>query len=217
MRGHAKASSARSTRASLTGAPKAKLALALVGALALILALGATAAAAATAPSAATIPAFALQGGKSALLGGRVNPNGSATTYWVEYGATTGYGASAPASEDAAAGSGEQDKVVTQEVSGLTPGTVYHYRLVAKNAEGETPGEDLTFKTASAPQQPAPGSCSNEQFRVGPSAALPDCRAYELVSPPDLGGPSVRMANLPEAAVGEGRTRAARRHRMETP
>ena len=31
-------------------------------------------------------------------------------------------------------------------------------------------------------------ACGNEAVRIGPSAKLPDCRAYEMVSPPDSNG-----------------------------
>ena len=54
-------------------------------------------------------------------------------------------------------------------------------------------------------------ACPNEQFRIGPSAALPDCRAYEMVSPPDKNGGQVdggitRYSGLaaPEQAAGDG-------------
>lgn len=45
-------------------------------------------------------------------------------------------------------------------------------------------GIGLAFTSASA----AAGACPNAELRTGMSAQLPDCRAYELVSPPDSNG-----------------------------
>jgi hypothetical protein len=137
-------------------------------------------------PIATTLPAFAIEGGTKALLGGKVNPRNDATTYWVEYGPTTTYGQKFPLAP-ASAGSGGKDLYETQEVTGLTPSSLYHFRLVAENSGGPSHGLDLNFETAPAGE---PGeSCPNAALRAeNNSTELPECRAYEQVSPVDKNG-----------------------------
>jgi hypothetical protein len=75
---------------------------------------------------------------------------------------------------------------VSSVASNLEAETAYRYRVVAENEceigscrdEGE--GGFTTYLT---PEASPP--CSNDPLRIGFSAALPDCRAYELVTPPD--------------------------------
>jgi hypothetical protein len=166
-----------------------------------------------SAPIAQTIPAFILEGAHDALLGARINPRNSDTHYWFEYGTTTGYGSKAPAEPGGAdAGSGGQAKGFSVPVAGLAVGTTYHYRVVAESSGGTSEGEDVTFTTPT----PAPeGACPNAAFRTDMSAALPECRAFELASAPDLEGSSViaiktqysttlPKAFSPVAADGEG-------------
>jgi hypothetical protein len=40
---------------------------------------------------------------------------------------------------------------VNATLTGLSPGTTYHYRLVATNPGGSTPGADMTFTTQGTP------------------------------------------------------------------
>ena len=90
-----------------------------------------------------------------ALLNGSVNPNGSSTTYHFDIGLTGAYGVSAPVSN---AGSGSVAVGVSSTVSSLSPGTVYHYRLVVTSSAGSSAGADRTFTTAGsspAPLRPA--------------------------------------------------------------
>ena len=90
----------------------------------------------------------------SAEIGGTVNPRGFATTYHFDYGLTSAYGLRAP-QLDASAGSDASDHYVDQVLTGLSPGTTYHFRLVATNTAGTTAGADHAFTTAAAPQPPA--------------------------------------------------------------
>jgi hypothetical protein len=84
----------------------------------------------------------------SATLYGYVNAQGQNTTYYFQYGTSTAYGATAPIGP---AGNGTTSIKVSQPISGLQPGTVYHYRVVATNATGTTHGSDRAFKTAVVP------------------------------------------------------------------
>jgi hypothetical protein len=118
-------------------------------------------------------------GASEAKLGALVNPGGIQTTYRFEYGPTSAYGSSTPFPEGSV-GEGVEPHAVWASASGLAPGETYHYRVVASNELGTVYGPDQTFATLSAEQ----AACPNEAFRGSFSARLPDCRAYELVTPP---------------------------------
>jgi ribosomal protein S14 len=105
----------------------------------------------------------------TAVLGGRVDPNHSHTTYYFEYGTDISYGNRTPVDS---AGSGARSVAVSKAITGLQPNTDYHFRLVASNPAGVTTGTDQIFTTDPNPPQPSG-------------------RAYEMVSPVDKNGGNI--------------------------
>lgn len=78
----------------------------------------------------------------TATLNGTVNPNGLATKAYFEYGPTTSYGTK---TAEVSVGSGSSALETAKAVTGLTPNTTYHYRIVASNSDGTSTGGDRTF------------------------------------------------------------------------
>ncbi len=126
----------------------------------------------------------------TATLNARLRSMGFSTTYRFEYGTSTAYGKGAPAG---GGGIGvEEGALVSQPISGLQEGVTYHYRLTATNAQGTIDGPDQAFTTSATPVGGVADTCPNAAYRIdGPSEALPDCRAYEMVSPLDKNGSNV--------------------------
>lgn len=83
----------------------------------------------------------------TAVLNGTVNPNGGATTAQFQFGTAMNYGSF---TVSLSPGNGTAEVGVAIPVSGLDPGTVYHYRLLATNSEGTSTGLDGTFTTSAA-------------------------------------------------------------------
>ncbi|MCH8837203.1 MAG: fibronectin type III domain-containing protein, partial [Candidatus Marinimicrobia bacterium] len=81
----------------------------------------------------------------AATLRGTVNPNGTITTATFEYGTTPGYGSSAAAGQSPVSGTGEL--AVSATISGLTPNTIYHYRVATTSLAGPINGGDIVFQT----------------------------------------------------------------------
>jgi hypothetical protein len=135
----------------------------------------------------------------SATLGAEVSANGEATTYAFQYVTQERFeqtGFSEPFSTpEGSLGSGTEPVTVTAHLGGLAPHTSYRYRLLASNAaspSGGTAGSTAAFTT---------------QLLAAPFA-LPDQRAWELVSPPDKHGGTIEIfegvADIQAAADGEG-------------
>ena len=133
-------------------------------------------------------------GTEEATLKAKINPLFWADTkYFVEYGeapcSSPGACTQVPATPLLLV-TGIVNAIFTTEgieLTGLQPGTTYHYRFIA-NSSGGGPsvgvnGEEAIFKTR--PEPPTILPCSNDPFRTDTGAFLPDCRAYEMVSPID--------------------------------
>jgi hypothetical protein len=84
----------------------------------------------------------------SATLKGTVNPHRLTTYYYFQYGPTRAYGSQTPLAE---AGAGARAVAVRVPIGGLSPLTIYHFRLVAVSAAGTTLGGDRAFKTTKVP------------------------------------------------------------------
>jgi hypothetical protein len=166
------------------------------------------------APTATTSAAGAI-GETAATLTGMVDPNGGGTTeYHFEYGSSASYGQSTPVLGGLPAdGLSHQ---VSAMLTGLEPGTTYHFRLVASNELGPASGEDLTFKTVSQPlppgeqqqSQPLTTAISSPLLGAPPglstsAASATGAAAHGLRLLGGRGGMSVRGA-LTVSAAGAG-------------
>jgi hypothetical protein len=98
-----------------------------------------------TAPPSVTVGSSSAVTQTSAALSAQVNPDFSLTTYHFDYGVGTGYGSTT--TESAPIGSDHINHSAAAVISGLVPGTTYHFRIVATNIDGSTAGPDQTFTT----------------------------------------------------------------------
>ncbi len=167
--------------------------------------------------------------GDGATVAALINPHfWSDARYYVQYG--TGKCSEGGCEEDrpvspgtllSSRASGLALRSAGVFLEGLKPGTTYHYRFVAKSSGGgpvfgrgggtpEKVGEETVFREVGEesafttfPEALAHSSCANEAFRGGAAAWLPDCRAYEMVSPIDKNNGDIKAlidtANYPTA------------------
>jgi hypothetical protein len=149
-------------------------------------------------------------------LNAQIDPNGAATTYHFEYDTREykegegPHGTSLPI-PDGEIATGIAAVPVNATATGLAPHTTYHYRVVATNEceagkpQCVTDGPDKTFTTNAPPTTPTE-PCPNAQLRAEQpyGLTLPDCRAYEMVSPLEKDDNSVSETDARASAPNAG-------------
>jgi hypothetical protein len=132
---------------------------------------------------------------EAATLTATINPEHFPTTYTFEYALRSVIespeGWSAPgvrhSPEMPEIPKGNMGEPASYGATGLVSGEEYSWRVSAKSLGGTVVGEEKNFTTQALSAGPFTG-CPNEPFRVGFGAFLPDCRAYEQVTPTDKNG-----------------------------
>ncbi|HWB21946.1 MAG TPA: DUF5666 domain-containing protein [Gaiellaceae bacterium] len=137
---------------------------------------------------------------KSAGLVGTVDPNGSATKYSFQYGTTTSYGSQTPMRS---LHSKSGNRTVLATANGLSPQTLYHYRLVATNSSGTTDGADATFTTAAAVVLPHQQWFAGSVSAVG-SSSLTVGVLWTGPHDGSLNGQTLTVAVTSSTRIGQG-------------
>ncbi len=144
-------------------------------------------------------------------------------TYYLQYGTGKCSEGGCEEEQPPPPGSKLTSQVTNQAVTtsgvflgGLEPNTTYHYRFVAESSGGGPvfgvggevgiDGEEGSFTTF--PTQAVRTDCPNQAFRTEASARLPNCRAYELVSPLDKNGGDVTSGEITEAYTAPNKSSA---------
>lgn len=121
-------------------------------------------------------------------LSALIDPNGGSTTFRVFYGTASAYEHSTTESEPV--GSDRTWHAVSAELSGLEPGATYRFRFVAVDPYGSQGSPSPYGRVRTYALELPDESCPNNVRRQEQGEAavlLPECRAYELVTPADKG------------------------------
>ena len=126
---------------------------------------------------------------RGAVLKAVLNADGFRSSVYFQYGLTSSYGSVEPAPPGQQLALLVGENPISQAIAGLTPDTVYHYRVVAvSDVIGETVdsyGQDETFVTQAAGE-----------------SSLPDARHWEMVSPPEKQGAQFEPIDSPTSTNG---------------
>ena len=165
----------------------------------------------AVAPTATTAGASSITV-SAATLNGSVNPNGTDTTAWFEWGTSSTLQSPATTAKKSI-GAVTTLQSITESIGMLTQGTTYYYRVVAQNAGGITNGSIVSFTTAMPPSQPTV-STNAATLVTGTGAqlngtAIPNGVAtdawFEWGTSPTLAS----YTTTPSQAIGAGKTSVA--------
>lgn len=107
----------------------------------------------------------------TASVNGSVNPSGSNSTYWYEYGTTASLGKNTASQ---VLDSSFNASFVPVKLTGLTSNTTYFFRVTAENKDGQVFGTTFTFTTlarSTVRLSTAPSSVTKNVTRINTNSA----------------------------------------------